>query len=446
MASSNALRTLGLQHIARGVGRSTNLVISKASGSYVYTVEGKKYLDLTTGIGVTSTGHCHPKVVKAAQEQVGKLVHGQVNLFFHEPMVKLIEKLKPIMPSKQLDTFFFWNSGAEAVEAAIKLARHATGKHNIIVMQGSYHGRTVGTMSLTTSKTIYSAGFGPLMPGVYVTPFPYTLHSPTQKAVPQDTLRHDLCIEYAIEQLELLLKQQTAPSDTAALIMESVLGEGGYVVPPKEYVQRVREICDKHGILLIADEVQSGFGRTGKYFAIQHADVVPDIMVMAKGIASGFPISGIVSRKELMDKQPPGSMGGTYSGNAVSCAAAIATLEVMEEENLLKNVQERSKEIFSRLNNELVPLLQQHDIKVDVRGLGLMIGVEFYGNGLAGLQKKLNSKVSDAVAGQCYQNDMLVLTTSVYDTIRLIPALNITKEESAIALDTLIKSAKEVLN
>ncbi|KAK9760934.1 hypothetical protein K7432_014564 [Basidiobolus ranarum] len=446
MTSSNALRTIGLQHVARGVGRSTDLVISKASGSYVYTVEGNKYLDLTAGIGVTSTGHCHPKIVKAAQEQVGNLIHGQVNLFIHEPMVKLIEKLKPIMPSKELDTFFFWNSGAEAVEAAIKLARHATGKHNIIVMQGSYHGRTIGTMALTTSKTIYSTGFGPLMPGVYVTPFPYTLHSPTQKALPPGTFRDDLTTEYAIEQLELLLKQQTAPSDTAALIMESVLGEGGYVVPPKEYVQKVREICTKHGILFIADEVQSGFGRTGKYFAIEHTDVVPDIMVMAKGIASGFPISGIVSRKEIMDKQPPGSMGGTYSGNAVACAAAIATLEVMEEENLLLNVQERSEEIFGRLRQELSPLLEKHDIQVDIRGLGLMIGVEFYGNGLSKLHEKLNSKVSEAIVGQCFKNDMLVLTTSVYDTMRFIPPLNISKEDTMIAMDILMKSVKEVIN
>ncbi|KAK9710686.1 hypothetical protein K7432_008261 [Basidiobolus ranarum] len=446
MASSNTLRTLGLKHIARGIGRSTDLVISKAAGSYVYTVEGKKYLDFTTGIGVTSTGHCHPKVVKAAQDQIGNLIHGQVNIFFHEPMIKLIEKLKPIMPSKELDTFFFWNSGAEAVEAAIKLARHATGKHNVIVMQGSYHGRTIGTMSLTTSKTIYGSGFGPLMPGVYVAPFPYTLHSPTQKGISQDSLRHDLTTEYAIEQLELLLKQQTAPSDTAALIMESVLGEGGYVVPPKEYVQKVRELCDKHNILLIADEVQSGFGRTGKYFAIEHADVVPDIMVMAKGIASGFPISGIVSRKELMDKQPPGSMGGTYSGNAVSCAAAIATLQVMEEEDLLGNVAARSQEIFGRLNEALPPLLNKRDIQVDIRGAGLMVGLEFYGKGLEELQKKLNSKVSDAVAQHCFQKDMLVLTTSIYDTMRLIPPLNITKEDNQIGIEKLIESVQEVIN
>lgn len=210
------------------------------------------------------------------------------------------------MPDPSLDTFFFWNSGAEAVEAAVKLARHATGRQNVIVVQGSYHGRTMGTMAMTKSKTIYGEGFGPHMPGVFTTPFPYWHQMGLPPSTPTETL-----VANALHQFELVLQQQTAPRDTAAFVIEPVLGEGGYLPAPAAYLEGVKKICEKHGILFVADEVQSGFGRTGTYFAIQHSQVVPDIMIMAKGIANGFPLSGIVSRKELMDKQSPGSMGGT---------------------------------------------------------------------------------------------------------------------------------------
>ena len=255
-------------------------------------------------------------------------------------MLDLIERLKPKMPSAELDTFFFANSGAEAVENAVKLARHATKRPNIIVFQGSYHGRTLGTMALTTSKTIYSAGFGPLIPGVHVAPFPYHQQWSAHKADPTK-FDAEWCSQESLNQLEILLKQRSHPEETAAILLEPVQGEGGYIAPPASFMQGLRKICDKHGILLIADEVQSGFGRTGKMFAIEHTGVTPDIMVMAKGIASGYPISGIVSRKELMDRQPAGSMGGTYSGNAVACAAAKATLEIFEEENIIENVNAR---------------------------------------------------------------------------------------------------------
>ncbi|CAG8830330.1 15448_t:CDS:2 [Gigaspora margarita] len=388
--SAKQLAEFGKQHISRGISRSTNLVIERAKGSYLYDVQGKKYLDFSSGIGV--------------------------NIVFHKPMLDLIGKLKPVMPSTQFDSFFFWNSGAEAVEAAIKLARHATKKQNLIVFQGGYHGRTVGTMSLTTSKTIYRGRFGPLMPGVHVAPFPYCFTCPVHRAVPQ---KHNVinCCDNPIEQVELLLKQQTTPDETAAVIVETILGEGGYVPPPKSFFPKLREICTKNNILLIVDEVQCGFGRTGKMFAIEHFGIMPDILVMAKAIASGFPLSCIVSSKELMDTQPPGR---TYSGNAVSCAAAIATLEVFEEEKILENVNNRSSQLFSLLNSRVKSLLPPH-IGLDIRGLGLMVGLEFTG---------VPHGFVAAVAKAGVENhDIILLTTGIYETLRLIPPLTVTADE-----------------
>ncbi|KAI8364700.1 pyridoxal phosphate-dependent transferase [Radiomyces spectabilis] len=425
---------LGKRHIAKGISRGTDLVIEKAKGPYVWTVEGKKYLDLTTGIGVTSTGHCHPTVVKAVQDQAARIPHGQVNIFFHKPMLDLIETLKPHMPSKHLDTFFFWNSGSEAVEAAVKLARHATKKQNIICFQGSYHGRTFGAMALTTSKSVYSAGFGPLMPGVHCAPYPYVQHTAAHVHDPSK-FTPEQCAEDCLNQLEILLKQRCAPEDTAAIIIEPVLGEGGYVVPPKNFMKGLRQICDENNILFIADEVQSGFGRTGKMFAIEHFGVTPDIMVMAKGIASGYPLSGIVSRKELMDTQPPGSMGGTYAGNAVACAAATATLKVFKEENLLKNCHARSEQFFSALRSR-IPALLPKGVRADVRGLGLMIGVEFLG-----VQKGFAAQV----AQEAFHRDTLILTASIFETLRIIPPLNITDEETDLAVERIVSSIEAAL-
>lgn len=313
--SLSKLSEFGVKHVARGIGRLSQDVMESGSGSYVTMVGGRKFLDFTTGIGVAGLGHCHPAVTKAVQKQAGTLVHGQINIAFQKPYLELVESILPLMPHKSLDTFFFWNSGAEAVEAAVKLARQATKKQNVIVMQGSYHGRTFGTMAMTRSKTVYGQNFAPLMTGVFSVPFPYCKRCSIASHSDGKYGFENCCMD-PVAQLELLLKRETAPSDTAAIFIEPVLGEGGYVPPPAGYLAKVREICDKNGILLVADEVQSGYGRTGKMFAIEHWDVRPDILIMAKGIANGFPLSGIVSRKELMDMQNPGSMGGTYAGNA----------------------------------------------------------------------------------------------------------------------------------
>lgn len=389
----------GVKHIAKGIGRLHNEVLESGSGSYVTTVEGRRMLDWSSGIGVTNLGHCHPAVTKAAQEQLGKLVHGQVNIAMHQPYLDLIKSMLPIMPDKSLDAFFFWNSGSEAVEAAVKLARHATKKQNIIVMQGSYHGRTFATMAMTRSKTIYGEGYGPLMPGVFSVPFPYCKQCCIAK---QSDGKYGFsnCCQDPILQLELLLKRESAPSDTAAIFIEPVLGEGGYVPPPEGYLKRVRAICDKHNILLVADEVQSGYGRTGKMFAIEHSGVRPDILIMAKGIANGLPLSAIASRKELMDLQKPGSMGGTYAGNAVACAAGVAVAKAFEDEKILENVNVRGAELVDMLTEVAK---SAPSVIYDIRGLGLMLALEC----------QPGKNFASRIQTKCGERDMLILTTSV---------------------------------
>jgi 4-aminobutyrate aminotransferase len=430
--SVSKLSKFGIQHVAKGIGRLSPQVLETGAGSYVTTTEGRKMLDFTSGIGVTNLGHCHPAVTKAAQEQCGKLVHGQVNIAFQKPYLDLIESMIPLMPHPSLDTFFFWNSGSEAVEAAVKLARQATKKQNIIVMQGSYHGRTFGTMAMTRSKTVYAENYGPLMPGVFSVAFPYCKQCAVAKHS-NGKFSFDNCCMDPVLQLELLLKRETAPSDTAAIFIEPVLGEGGYVPPPAGYLAKVREICDKNNILLVADEVQCGYGRTGKMFAVEHWDVRPDILIMAKGIANGFPLSAIAARKELFDLQKPGSMGGTYAGNAVSCAAGVAVAKAFKEEKILENVKARGAELRGMLEDA------QKDANLgkmiyDVRGLGLMLGIEFVpGKGYA-------SKVQ----AKCMEKDMLVLTTSIYDTLRFIPPLNITKEDMAKGCQIIKEAMEEV--
>ncbi|KAG7007469.1 5-aminovalerate aminotransferase davT [Physcia stellaris] len=430
--AASTLAQFGTKHVAKGIGRLSSQVIESGSGSYVTMVGGRRFLDFTCGIGVTNLGHCHPAVTRAAQQQLGQLVHGQINIAFQKPYLQLVESLLPLMPHKSLDTFFFWNSGAEAVEAAVKLARHATKKQNIIVMQGSYHGRTFGTMAMTRSKTVYGENYAPLMPGVFSVPFPYCAQCSVAKHS-GGKYNFDNCCMDPVIQLELLLKRETAPSDTAAIFIEPVLGEGGYVPPPSEYMARVREICDKNNILLVADEVQSGFGRTGKMFAVEHWGVRPDILIMAKGIANGLPLSAIVSRKELMDAQKPGSMGGTYAGNAVSCAAAVAVAKAFQEERILENVAARGKELMDMLKSA-----QRNEktkkVVYDVRGLGLMLALECQpGHGYA---SKIQAK--------CMERDLLLLTTSIYDTIRFIPPLNISKEDMAKGCQIIKEAIEEV--
>ncbi|KAJ7104476.1 pyridoxal phosphate-dependent transferase [Mycena belliarum] len=413
-------------NVTPGLARITEGIMARGAGSYVEYTDGRKMLDFTCGIGVTSLGHCHPKVSAAAAEQCMQIVHAQCSIAFHAPYLGLVQRLLHMMPHPSLDSFFFWNSGSEAVEAALKLARIATGRQNIICMQGAYHGRTFGAMAVTRSKTIYSVGVAPLMPGVFTIPFPFWHQLGREPSTPTDEL-----VKQCLYQLDLVLSQQTAPKDTAAIIVEPVLGEGGYVPTPPAFLEGLRAVCDKHGMLLIVDEVQSGFARTGRLFAIEESGVRPDIMVIAKGLANGFPLSGVVSRKDLTESLAPGSMGGTYAGNAVSCAAACAVADAMREEGILENVNARSTELFAAL--EAVKRAHSAAV-VDVRGRGLMLAVEFAGEGVAA-----------RVAKKCVERGMIILTTSVYEVIRFIPALNISAEDLAKGAKIFQEAVDEVL-
>jgi 4-aminobutyrate aminotransferase len=422
----------GEQHIAKGIGRLTKHVFEDGKGTYITTDKGVKLLDLTAGIGVVNLGHCHPKVSAAAAEQCGKITHAQVNIGFSGPQIRLLKELVPIFPHPSLDTVFLWNSGAEAVEAAVKLARGATKKPNIIVMQGSYHGRTNATASMTRSKTIYGEGHGPLAGGIFATAFPY--YSQFGGATP-DTPTEEL-VNQSLLQLKLTLQQQTSPSDTAAVILEPVLGEGGYVPAPPEFLHGLRKICDENNILLIADEVQSGMGRTGHMWFVEESGVRPDILVFAKGIANGFPLSGIASSKELMDRQKPGSMGGTYAGNAVACAAASAVIKVFRDEKVLDNVAARSKQLFSFLHDLKASGTKAGSLIEDIRGRGLMVGVQFANPALqrdsantAAMQAQSQPQFAPKIVQECVKRDMLLLSTSVFDVLRFIPPLTISEEE-----------------
>lgn len=436
----------GEQHIARGIGRLTKHVFEDGKGSWITTDKGVKLLDMTAGIGVLNLGHCHPKVSAAAAAQCGKITHAQVNIGFSAVQIALLKELIPILPHESLDTVFFWNSGAEAVEAAVKLARAATKKPNIVVMQGSYHGRTNATASMTRSKTIYGEGHGPLMGGVFATAFPYY----SQFGLPVTTPTEEL-VNQALLQLRLTLSQQTSPADTAAIILEPVLGEGGYVPAPPAFLAGVRQICDENNILLIADEVQSGMGRTGQMWFVEDSGVRPDILVFAKGIANGFPLSGIASRKELMDLQKPGSMGGTYAGNAVACAAALATIKAFHEEKILENVAARSKQIFSFLKDLQKGGSKAGSLIEDIRGSGLMVGVQFANPALQGGSSNTASRhagsqpqIAPKLVQECIKRDMLVLSTSVFDVLRFIPPLTVTEEEMTKACGIFKESLEAV--
>lgn len=415
-----------LQYISPVWPYYTPIIAERGEKSTIYDIDGNAYLDFTCGIGVTNTGHCHPKVVEAIREQAGKLLHGQVNIIRHKPLLELITELRTIVPPS-INGFFFSNSGAEAIEGALKLARHATQRPNIIVFQGSFHGRTIGTMSLTTSKTIYRAGYQPLMPGVFVGPFPYAHRYGWDE---------ERTSQWCLEELEFLLTTQTAPEETAAMLIEPIQGEGGYVVPPVSFLKGLREICNRHGILLILDEIQSGFGRTGRWFAFEHFNVVPDIMTVAKGLASGLPLSGVFSRLDLMEKWIPGSHGGTYGGNAVAAAAAVATIRAMRDEGMLANAQACGAQLMTGLRH----LQEEFPIISDVRGKGLMVGAE-----IRTKNNKPDKTTAKTVIHECLDNHLMLITCGPWDnTIRWIPPLVVTGAEIDTALGIFKKSLEKV--
>ncbi|MFE1166163.1 aspartate aminotransferase family protein [Nocardiopsis sp. NPDC058789] len=405
--------------------QATPVVAARGEGVYIYDEDDRRFLDFTAGIGVTSTGHCHPKVVAAAQEQVATLIHGQYTTVMHRPLLRLTERLGEVLP-EGIDRLFYVNSGSEAVEAALRLARQATGRQNAVVFQGSFHGRTMGAASLTTSGVKIRAGIGPLAPGVVVSPFPYAYRL---------GLSEEDAVAHALRELDYQFATVTSPQDTAAVFIEPVLGEGGYVPVPDAFLQGLRERADKHGFLLVVDEVQTGFGRTGTFWGHEPSGIRPDIVITAKGLASGFPLSAIAAPAAIMQRAWPGSQGGTYGGNAVSCAAALATLDVIQEENLVENAARQGE----RLQQGLVKIAEAHPGIGDVRGRGLMRANEFV---------KEDGSPDGAAAQRAQQaaaqNGLLLLTCGpAGNVVRFIPALVVNGEQIDTALELWAASVEE---
>ena len=398
-----------MSHLSNVWFSVTPLQVASGHGCWVTTTDGEEYLDFAAGIAVNSTGHAHPHVAKAIADQAQRFIHAQVNVYRHDLLEPLAAKLADITPAG-IDTFFFANSGAEITEASIKLAKQVTKRPNTIVFSGSFHGRTHMAMAMTTSKTGYRAGHSPLPSGIFVAPYPDPL------AADQDAE-----VAKALKGFDHLLKSMTAPDETAAAILEPVLGEGGYIPAPPAFITGVVERCRAHGIMFIADEVQSGFGRTGKMFAVDHYDIQPDIICMAKGIASGFPFAALGTRRELDDKWPVGSHGGTYGGNAMGCAAALATIELMSDPAFLANVQARGQQLRAGITE----LQHEHDVITQVRGLGLMVGTEFSDP----------ARVS-AITKHCLEEGRLILMNAgTYGScLRWMPPLVVTDREIDLAL------------
>ncbi|MBI5670970.1 MAG: aminotransferase class III-fold pyridoxal phosphate-dependent enzyme [Chloroflexi bacterium] len=404
----------------------TTIQPERGEGIYLYDAAGTQYTDFTSGIGVTNTGHCHPRVVAAIQAQAAKLLHGQMNIVIPPSAVRLAELLDSVTPDA-INCFFFSNSGAEATEGAVKLARVATRRSNIITFQGSFHGRTAQTMAMTNSKTVYRAGYQPLPPGVFVAPFPYAYHYGWDE---------DTAVDFCLREFDLLLKTQSAPEETAALIIEPVLGEGGYLPAPSRFLQGLRDRCDHYGILFIADEVQTGFGRTGQWWGFEHAGITPDIIVMAKGLGSGMPISAVGASQVLMAKWPTGSHGGTYGGGALATATAAATVETIRDEDLPGNAARMGE----RLLDGLTELQGRYPVIGNVRGRGLMVGTEFTRDG------QPDKDTTKAVQKACIERRLLLLTCGSYENvIRWIPPLVVNETQIDAALTTFEEALQAVV-
>lgn len=387
------------------------LAVASGEGCVIEDVDGNLFLDFTAGIAVTATGHCHPRVVAAIQEQAEKLLHMSGTDFYYGPQRALAEKLATIVPGSGAKRVFFTNSGAESVEAAFKLARYHTGRQQVIAFRGAFHGRTMGALSLTGSKALQRRGFQPLVPEVTHVDY-------------DNVYRHEVDIART---LETLFKTTLPPDELAAIFVEPIQGEGGYIVPRVEFHQALRRITQQHGILLIADEVQSGMGRTGKMFAMEHFGVEPDIICLAKGLASGMPLGAMIAREEVMN-WPPGSHASTFGGNPLSCVAALETIRLLEEELI-----ENAARVGAHLQAKLRALAERFAVIGDVRGKGLMVGAELVRDRVT---KEPATRLRDDLVQACFQRGLLLLGCGV-STIRFCPPLVVTNQQCDTAVEIL---------
>jgi 4-aminobutyrate aminotransferase/(S)-3-amino-2-methylpropionate transaminase len=415
----------------RGASKLTQIAIERADGAAVYDVDGNTLLDFAGGIGVLATGHCPPHVVDALKSQAEKLIHLCAIVGTYEPYVRVAELLNEVTPGTHDKKTVLLNSGAEAVETAVKVARAHTGRQAIIVFEGGYHGRTNMTMAMTSKYALFKKGFGPFAPEVYRLPFPNVYRRP-------DGLSEGAFVQYTIEQLENAFIAQVDPSAVAAIVIEPVQGEGGFIPTPPRFLQRIRELCDEHGILMVADEIQCGFGRTGKLFAIEHYDIVPDLITTAKSLAAGMPLAAVTGAAHIMDAPHPGGLGGTYSGNPLACVAAIEAIEMIRQPDFLA----RATDIGHTMRQRLEAIQQDNPLVGDVRGLGSMLAMELVSDPQ---RKTPASAETSQVNAETLKRGVITIRAGLYSNcVRFLPPLTITDEQLHEAFDVVAEAVRVV--
>lgn len=428
---SQSLHERREQAVPIGPYNVTPIYVKEASGALVKDVDGNTFIDFAGGIGIQNVGHCHPKVVKAVQEQVSQSIHTCFHVFPYESYIELAERLNEKTPGDFRKKTMFVNSGAEAVENAIKIARAATGRRAILSFNRGYHGRTLMTMSLTSKVRPYKLGFGPFAPDTYKIPYPYYYRAEEGMSQEQVDAEH-------LQRIEEFFLGEVAADDVAAIIMEPVQGEGGFIVPSANFVKGIRKICDKYGIIFIADEIQTGFARTGKLFAMEHYGVAADIMVSSKSIAAGMPLSAVTGREELMDAPGAGQLGGTFAGSPVSCVAGLAVLDIIEEEKLVERAQMIGSQIMDRFNE----MKNKYKLIGDIRGLGAMVAMEIVSD------RKLKTPAAEATAQvvkESWKNGLIGLSAGINgNVLRFLPPLVITEAQLKEGLDILERSVASV--
>jgi 4-aminobutyrate aminotransferase / (S)-3-amino-2-methylpropionate transaminase / 5-aminovalerate transaminase len=421
---ADELRSLRERYVPRGITTAHPLVIDHASGSEMWDIEGRRYIDFVGGIGVQNVGHNHPRVMEAVRRQVERVTHTSFQVVMYESYLRLAQRMSELSPGDGPQKAIFFSTGAEAVENAVKIARAHTGRPGVISFRGSFHGRTMLALTLTGSVQPYKQNFGPYAAEIYQAPFPYEYRG--------------WSTERALASLDELLASEVSPQRVAAIIIEPVLGEGGFVPAPREFLKALRALTEKHGMLLIVDEIQSGFGRTGRFFAIEHAEVKPDLITVAKSLAAGLPLSGVIGRADVMDAPAPGGLGGTYGGNPVACAAGLAVLDVMRDERL----PERAARIGSVIEERMRSWAQEHDLVGDVRVMGAMAGMELVRDRKT--KEPADTETARILALAREKGLILLRSGPHHNVIRTLMPLTIPDEQLDEGLDILGSSLAEV--
>lgn len=424
-------KNLKEENVCRGVSNLVPFLIKEGDGALVKDLDGNVFIDFSSGISTLNTGHCHPEVVEVIKKQAEKFTHTCFMVVMYESYIKLAQKLNKLAPGNFPKKTAFFNSGAEAVENAVKIARRFTKKNAIVSLENAYHGRTLLTMTLTSKVRPYKYGYGPFAPEIYKMPSPYCYRCRFGLTYPSCDLD---CARY----LEKFLITECPAENIAAIIVEPVQGEGGFIVPPPEYLKALRKLCDKHGILLIADEIQTAFGRTGKLFAIEHSGIAADLITIGKSIAAGIPLSGVIGRADIMDAPDPGEIGGTYSGNPIACEVGLKILEIMDKENLYG----KSAEIGKKIEGRLKEMQKKYDLIGDVRSQGAMVAMELVKNPKT--KEPAPDEVKDVLV-ECYRNGLIALSAGIFNNvIRLLVPLIITNDQLETGLNILEKAISKV--